>query len=103
MKIIEVNKQIERIKKVIFNDIVLSGLPSNNRIELYYLSEKNGVVYIMDDKKDFINNKDTYNPVCIIDLNKTEYSELSDYLKESFHIYNLIFNWKKGALPLDYT
>ena len=101
MKIIEVNKQIERIKKVIFNDIVLSGLPSNNRVEFYYLSEKNGVVYIMEDKKDFINNKDTYNPVGIIDLNKTEYSELSDYLKELFHIYNLIFNWRKkrGRCP----
>ena len=92
MKIIEVNKQIEGIKKVIFNDLILSGSPSNNRVDLYYLSEKNGVVYIMEDKKDFINNKDTYNPVCIIDLNKTEYSELNDYLKESFHIYNLIFN-----------
>ena len=92
MKIIEVNKQIEGIKRVIFNDIVLSGLPSNNRIELYYLSEKNGVVYIMDDKKDFINNKDTYNPVGIIDINKTSYSELNVYLKELFNAYNSIFN-----------
>ena len=92
MKIIEVNKQIEGIKKIIFNDIVLSGLPSNNRIELYYLSEKNGVVYIMDDKKDFINNKDTYNPVEIIDINRTSYSELNAYLKELFNVYNSMFN-----------
>ena len=92
MKIIEVNKQIEGIKKIIFNDIVLSGLPSNNRIELYYLSEKNGVVYIMDDKKDFINNKDTYNPVEIIDINTTSYSELNAYLKELFNVYNSMFN-----------
>ena len=92
MKIIEANKQIEGIKKVIFNDLILSGSPSNNRVDLYYLSEKNGVVYIMEDKKDFINNKETYNPVGIIDLNKTEYSELSDYLKKLFHIYNLIFD-----------
>ena len=100
MKIIEANKQIEGIKKVIFNDLILSGSPSNNRVDLYYLSEKNGVVYIMEDKKDFINNKETYNPVGIIDLNKTEYSELSDYLKKLFHIYNLIFDWrKKGASP----
>ena len=92
MKIVEVNKQIERIKKVIFNDIVLSGLPSNNRVEFYYLSEKNGIVYIMDDKKDFINNKDTYNPVGIIDINKIPYSELNTYLKELFHTYNSMLN-----------
>ena len=92
MKIIEVNKQIEGIKKIIFNDIVLSGLSSNNRVELYYLSEKNGVIYIMDDKKDFINNKDTYNPVGIIDMNKTSYSELNAYLKELFNVYNSMFN-----------
>ena len=92
MKIIEVNKQIEGIKKIIFNDIVLSGLPSNKRVELYYLSEKNGVVYIMEDKEDFINNKDTYNPVGIIDINKTSYSELNAYLKELFRVYNSMFN-----------
>ena len=92
MKIIEVNKQIEGIKKIIFNDIVLSGLPSNKRIELYYLSEKNGVVYIMENKEDFINNKDTYNPVGIIDINKTSYSELNAYLKELFRVYNSMFN-----------
>ena len=92
MKIIEVNKQIEGIKKIIFNDIVLSGLPSNKRVEFYYLSEKNGVVYIMDDKEDFINNKDTYNPVGIIDINKTSYSELNAYLKELFRVYNSMFN-----------
>ena len=102
MKIIEINKQIEEIKKVVFNDLILSGLPSNNRVDLYYLSEKNGVVYIMEDKKDFINNKN-YNPVGIIDLNKTEYSELSDYLKELFHIYNLIFDWRKKGVALDLT
>ena len=92
MKIIEVNKQIEGIKKIIFNDIVLSGLPSNKRVEFYYLSEKNGVVYIMEDKQDFINNKDTYNPVGIIDINKTSYSELNAYLKELFNVYNSMFN-----------
>ena len=92
MKIIEVNKQIEGIKKIIFNDIVLSGLPSNKRVEVYYLSEKNGVVYIMEDKEDFINNKDTYNPVGIIDINKTSYSELNAYLKELFRVYNSMFN-----------
>ena len=92
MKIIEVNKQIESSKKIIFNDIVLSGLPSNKRIELYYLSEKNGVVYIMENKEDFINNKDTYNPVGIIDINKTSYSELNAYLKELFRVYNSMFN-----------
>ena len=92
MKIIEVNKQIEGIKKIIFNDIVLSGLPSNKRVEFYYLSEKNGVVYIMEVKEDFINNKDTYNPVGIIDINKTSYSELNAYLKELFRVYNSMFN-----------
>ena len=92
MKIIEVNKQIEGIKKIIFNDIVLSGLPSNKRIELYYLSEKNGGVYIMEDKEDFIKNKDTYNRVGIIDINKTSYSELNAYLKELFNVYNSMFN-----------
>ena len=92
MKIIEVNKQIEGIKKIIFNDIVLSGLPSNKRVEFYYLSEKNGVVYIMEDKEDFINNQDTYTPVGIIDINKTSYSELNAYLKELFHVYNSMFN-----------
>ena len=92
MKIIEVNKQIEGIKKIIFNDIVLSGLPSNKRVELYYLSEKNGAVYIMENKEDFINNKDTYNPVGIIDINKTSYSELNADLKELFNVYNSMFN-----------
>ena len=92
MKIIEVNKQIEGINKIIFIDIVLSGLPSNKRVEFYYLSEKNGVVYIMEDKEDFINNKDTYNPVGIIDINKTSYSELNAYLKELFRVYNSMFN-----------
>ena len=92
MKLIEVNKQIEGIKRVIFNDIVLSGMPSNERVDIYYLSEKNGVVYIMEDREDFINNKDAYNPVGIIDIKKTSYSELNVYLKELFNVYNAIFN-----------
>lgn len=92
MKIIEANKQIKGIKKVIFNDIVLSGIPSNEKIEVYYLSEKNGIIYIMEDKEDFIKNKDEYHPVGTIDLNDIKYSDLNVYLKELFDIYNLIFN-----------
>ena len=46
----------------------------------------------MEDKEDFINNKDTYNPVGIIDINKTSYSELNAYLKELFNVYNSMFN-----------
>lgn len=92
MKIIEANKQIKRIKKIIFNDLVLSGIPSNEKIDIYYLSEKNGVVYIMDDKEDFIKNKDIYHPVGTINFNEIKYSHLDIYLKELFHIYNLIFN-----------
>lgn len=92
MKIIEANKQIKKIKKVIFNDIVLSGIPSNGKIDIYYLSEKNGIIYIMENKEDFIKNKDIYHPVGTIDLNEINYSDLNVYLKELFHIYNLIFN-----------
>ncbi len=92
MKIVEPSRQIERIKKIIFNDIVLSGLPSNERVDIYYLSEKNGVVYIMDSEKDFIESKNEYNPVGTIDLNIMEYSDLDEYLKGLFHIHNLIFN-----------
>lgn len=92
MKIIEANKQIKGIKKVIFNDIVLSGIPFNDRVDLYYLSEKNGIIYIMENKEDFIKNKDEYHPVGTIDLNEISYSDIDVYLKELFHIYNLIFN-----------
>ena len=92
MKIVEPSRQIERIKKIIFNDIVLSGLPSNERVDIYYLSEKNGVVYIMDSEEDFIESKNEYNPVGTIDLNVMEYSNLDEYLKGLFHIDDLIFN-----------
>lgn len=90
MEIIEINKQINRIKKIIFNDLVLSGLPSNEKIDVYYLSEKNGVVYIMEDKEDFIKNKDEYHPVGTINFNEIKFSHLDIYLKELFNIYNLI-------------
>lgn len=92
MKIVEPSIQIERIKKVIFNDIVLSGLPSNERADIYYLSEKNGVVYFMDGKKDFVESKDEYHQVGTIDLNEIEYSHLDEYLKVLFDIYNLVSN-----------
>ena len=92
MKIVEPSRQIKRIKKIIFNDIVLSGLPSNERVDIYYLSEKNGVVYIMDSEEDFIESKNEYNPVGTIDLNVIEYSYLDEYLKGLLHIHNLIFN-----------
>ena len=92
MKIVEPSRQIKRIKEVIFNDIVLSGLPSNERADIYYLSEKNGVVYFMDGEEDFIESEDEYNPVGTIDLNVIEYSDLDEYLKGLFHIHNLIFN-----------
>ena len=92
MNIIEPRKQIKRIKNIIFNDMIMSGLPSNEKIDIYYLSEKNGIVYIMDDKEDFIENKDKYNPVGTIDLNEIKFSHLDEYLKELFDIYNLTFN-----------
>ena len=82
MKIVEPSRQIKRIKKVIFNDIVLSGLPSNERADIYYLSEKNGVVYFMDGEEDLIESENEYNPVGTIDLNVIEYSHLDEYLKE---------------------
>ena len=92
MNIIEPRKQIKRIKNIIFNDMIMSGLPSNEKIDIYYLSEKYGIVYIMDDKEDFIENKDKYNPVGIIDFNEIKFSHLDEYLKELFDIYNLTFN-----------
>ena len=92
MNIVEPRKQIKRIKNIIFNDMIMSGLPSNEKIDIYYLSEKNGVVYIMDDKEDFIENKDKYNPVGKIDFNEIKFSHLDEYLKELFDIYNLTFN-----------
>lgn len=90
MKIIETSKQIKRIKDIIFNDMVLAGMPSNERIDIYYLSEKNGVIYIMDNEVDFMENKEGYNPVGKIDFNEIKYSHLDEFLKELFHIYNLL-------------
>lgn len=92
MNIIEPRKQIKRIKNIILNDMIMSGLPSNEKIDIYYLSEKYGIVYIMDDKEDFIENKDKYNPVGTIDFNEIKFSHLDEYLKELFDIYNLTFN-----------
>lgn len=92
MNIVEPRKQIKRIKDIVFNDMIMAGLPSNEKIDIYYLSEKNGVVYIMDGKEDFIESKNEYSQVGTIDFNEIKFSHLDEYLKELFDIYNLTFN-----------
>lgn len=81
MKIIECKKQVNNLCDIILNE----------KKELYYLGEKNGVVYIMEDEKDYRENTH-YNNVGVMDLTCIGYSNIKEFLRELFDCYNLTEN-----------
>lgn len=91
MKIIECKKQVNGIYDIILNDLILSGTGSNEKVEVYYLGERNGVVYIMEDEKDYRENTH-YNNVGVMDLTCIGYSNVKEFLRELFNCYNLTEN-----------
>lgn len=91
MKIVETKKQINGIYDIILNDLILSGTGNNKKVEAYYLSERNGVVYIMEDEKDYRENTH-YNNVGVVDITGIGYSNVKEFLNELFDCYNLTEN-----------
>lgn len=91
MKIVELKKQINGIYDIILNDLILSGTGNNKKVEVYYLSERNGVVYIMEDEKDYRENTH-YNNVGVVDITGIGYSNVKEFLNELFDCYNLTEN-----------
>lgn len=81
MKIIECKKQVNGIYDIILNE----------KEDVYYLGEKNGVVYIMEDEKDYRENTH-YNNVGVMDLTCIGYSNVKEFLRELFDCYNLTEN-----------
>lgn len=81
MKIIECKKQVNGIYDIILNE----------KEDVYYLGEKNGVVYIMEDEKDYRENTH-YNNVGVMDLTCIGYSNVREFLRELFDCYNLTEN-----------
>lgn len=81
MKIIECKKQVNNICDIILNE----------KEDIYYLGEKNGVIYIMEDEKDYKENTH-YNNVGVMDLTCIGYSNVREFLRELFDCYNLTEN-----------
>lgn len=81
MKIIECKKQVNNICDIILNE----------KEDIYYLGEKNGVIYIMEDEKDYRENTH-YNNVGVMDLTCIGYSNIKKFLRELFDCYNLTEN-----------
>lgn len=81
MKIIECKKQVNNLCDIILNE----------KEDIYYLGEKNGVVYIMEDEKDYRENTH-YNNVGVMDLTCIGYSNIKEFLRELFDCYNLTEN-----------
>lgn len=81
MKIMECKKQVNNICDIILNE----------KEDIYYLGEKNGVVYIMEDEKDYRENTH-YNNVGVMDLTCIGYSNIKEFLRELFDCYNLTEN-----------
>lgn len=81
MKIIECKKQVNGIYDIILNE----------KEDVYYLGEKNGVVYIMEDERDYKENTH-YNNVGVMDLTCIGYSNVKEFLRELFDCYNLTEN-----------
>lgn len=81
MKIIECKKQVNNICDIILNE----------KEDIYYLGEKNGVIYIMEDEKDYRENTH-YNNVGVMDLTCIGYSNIKEFLRELFDCYNLTEN-----------
>ena len=65
MKILNRNKQLKTISEKILTDIDNSCLPDDLK---YYLSVKNGIVYIMDNKKNYEEKKQEYRQLGIINI-----------------------------------
>lgn len=91
MKIVECKKQVNGIYDIILNDLILSGTGSTEKVEVYYLGENNGVVYIMEDEKDYRENTH-YNNVGIVNITGIGYSNVKEFLSELFNCYNLTEN-----------
>lgn len=91
MKIVECKKQVNGIYDIILNDLILSGTGSTEKVEVYYLGENNGVVYIMEDEKDYRENTH-YNNVGVVDITGIGYSNIKEFLNELFDCYNLTEN-----------
>ena len=81
MKILECKKQVNNICDIILNE----------KEDIYYLGEKNGVIYIMEDEKDYKENTH-YNNVGVMDLTCIGYSNIKEFLRELFDCYNLTEN-----------
>lgn len=81
MKIVECKKQVNNICDIILNE----------KEDIYYLGEKNGVIYIMEDEKDYRENTH-YNNVGVMDLTCIGYSNIKEFLRELFDCYNLTEN-----------
>lgn len=81
MKIVECKKQVNNLCDIILNE----------KEEKYYLGERNGVVYIMEDEKDYRENTH-YNNVGVMDLTCIGYSNVKEFLRELFDCYNLTEN-----------
>lgn len=81
MKIVECKKQVNDLCDIILNE----------KEEKYYLGERNGVVYIMEDEKDYRENTH-YNNVGVVDITGIGYSNVKEFLNELFDCYNLTEN-----------
>lgn len=81
MKIVECKKQVNNLCDIILNE----------KEEKYYLGERNGVVYIMEDEKDYRENTH-YNNVGVVDITGIGYSNVKEFLNELFDCYNLTEN-----------
>lgn len=81
MKILECKKQVNNICDIILNE----------KEDIYYFGEKNGVIYIMEDEKDYKENTH-YNNVGVMDLTCIGYSNVREFLRELFDCYNLTEN-----------
>nr|DAK70464.1 MAG TPA: hypothetical protein [Caudoviricetes sp.] len=81
MKIVECKKQVNDLCDIILNE----------KEELYYLGERNGVIYIMEDEKDYRENTH-YNNVGVVDITGIGYSNIKEFLNELFDCYNLTEN-----------
>ena len=81
MKIVECKKQVNNLCDIILNE----------KEEKYYLGERNGVVYIMEDEKDYRENTH-YNNVGVVDITGIGYSNVKEFLNVLFDCYNLTEN-----------
>ena len=72
MKIVNRNKQLKNISKIILNDIENGILPADLK---YYLLVKDGIINIMSNRQDYEAKKHEYKQLGILDLNKNDWSK----------------------------